>query len=81
MKKLVTILMALGALAALPVHAQDAPFDSKACMKRCLKVLKEDMDEKNKESKADKEENKGKEEKLDLKEIKRRCGIVCLVNG
>lgn len=81
MKKLAISLMAFAAIAALPAQAEDAPFDSKACMKRCLKVLKEELEEKNKDRKSEKEANKDEDEKADLQDIKRRCGIVCLVNG
>ena len=83
MKNLAMVVMMLAAVATLPVYAADAPFNDKACMKKCTKGLaekalnaaKEDAD-----SKGDKADAKGPDRKVDKQAIKKQCEFICKDN-
>lgn len=77
MKRLTILGMLMAAFAVSPTFAADGEWDPKACMKRCLKIVKEDMEEKMKEGKLEKNENKVKNGKVDMPEVKRTCEFIC----
>jgi hypothetical protein len=83
MKKLAMVVMALSAIAALPVYATDAPFNEKACMRKCTKGLAEKVQNSAKEdvdSKGEKEDYKGADRKMDKQAIKKQCEFICKDN-
>ena len=77
MKQLAILGMLAAAFATSPTYAADGEWDPKACMKRCLKVVKEDMEERIKEGNLEKHENKVKNGKVDMQEVKRTCQTIC----
>ena len=80
MKKLAMVVMALAAVVTLPVYAADAPFNEKACMKKCTKGLAEKAAKEEADSRGDKEDAKGSDRKVDKQAIKKQCEFICKDN-
>jgi hypothetical protein len=77
MKRLAILGILVAAVAASPTYAADGDWDPKACVKRCLKVVKEDVEERIKEGRLEKHENKVKDGKVNMQEVKRVCQNIC----
>ena len=77
MKRLTFLGILVATFATSPTYAADGEWDPKACMKRCLKVVKEDMEERIKEGNLEKHENKLKDGKVNMQEVKRVCQNIC----
>ena len=78
------VVLALAGIAALTAHAADAPFDEKACMKKCTKGFTEKAQNAAKEEAQDKGEqvdNKSLDRKVDKPAIKKQCEFICKDNG
>lgn len=75
MKQLAMLGVLVVAFSAPPVHAE---FDVKRCMRKCVKLEKEKREDKDKEDRGDKEDSKGKDQKVNLQEVKQVCESICV---
>ncbi|OYT92443.1 MAG: hypothetical protein CFE43_08310 [Burkholderiales bacterium PBB3] len=63
MKRLAILGIVVAAFATVPTYAADGDWDPKACMKRCVKVIKEDMEDRIKEGRLEKPRARSRTEK------------------